>query len=97
MAMPRKAKKVPPRVLTRQATVYLVIQEGGSSVEHYPSLYNTETQAKRAGKSHTKASYRSTAPIPVPMYFNRDGQGFIAEEDLMDLIQRVSEGEYGYQ
>ena len=95
--IPKGAQSVQSQTLTRQATVYLVIQEGGSSGEHYPSFYNTMRQAERAGTSHRLASYRATPPIPVPMHFDTNGKGYIAEDDLENFIRTVRDVEYDYQ
>lgn len=45
--------------------LWLVVQEGGSAGERYPSLYDSKEDADAARRGHTLASYRSTEPIPV--------------------------------
>jgi hypothetical protein len=80
--------------MRRQKVIYLVIQEGGSSAEHYPTLYDTKRDADRAVSSHHKASYRSTAPIPVPARLDADRVAWIREEDLIDVVTAAREAEY---
>lgn len=74
-------------------TLYVVIQEGGSSVEHYPTLYNTEQDALDAQHNHQEATYRATAPIPVEG-IEENGVFRIDEHELLDLCERVRAAEY---
>jgi hypothetical protein len=74
-------------------TLWLVIQEGGSSGEHYPSLYTQRDDAVDAAAGHRRDSYRSTNPIGFKAEL-RDGQAWVAELDLIELIERCREEEY---
>jgi hypothetical protein len=76
-----------------ETTLWLVIQEGGSSGEHYPTLYTNRDDAKADEYGHREATYRSTHPIPVKAEM-RDGQAWIAEPDLIELVKAVREAEY---
>jgi hypothetical protein len=76
--------------------LYLVVQEGGSSVEAYPSIYGGPRGAARAAASHRRASYRSTEPIPFPVE-REDRQAntiTIKAADLVELIQSAMLADY---
>jgi hypothetical protein len=61
-----EAAGVPEKKMKSPKKMYLVIQEGGTSLEHYANLYDTKAEAKAAMKGHAKASYNSFGPIEVP-------------------------------
>lgn len=70
-------------------TVYIVIQEGGSSTEAYPTSFNTMKAAERARRSHSRATYRSSGPIEATVY-EHEGRAFIEEGDVMELMGRAA-------
>lgn len=45
-------------------TLYLVVQQGGSSFEWYPSWHDTEDDANEAIVGHAKATYSAIGPYP---------------------------------
>lgn len=92
--IPAKAERIDAKPLTRRATLYLVLQEGGSSVEHYATLYNTERKALAAGRGHRRATYSATDPIPVVTHFDQEGKAFIAEDALTELAEAIRGAEY---
>lgn len=80
--------------MRRRKTLYLVIQEGGSSAEHYPTLYDTKRDAGQAARSHRRSTYRSTEPIAVPVRLDADRNAWVDEQDLIELVTAVREAEY---
>ena len=94
MSAKRKPRKPTPGIRFKRRTLYLVVQEGGSSCEHYPSLYNRRADATRAARGHRRASYRSTEPIPVEASITPDGTALVGEQDLIDLVEAVRDAPY---
>lgn len=75
-------------------TIWLVIQEGGTSGEHYASFYNTAPQANAAIRSHQKASYNCFGPFPVKGVGGPKGGLLVTELDLLDLVSAVRSADY---
>lgn len=76
-------------------TIYIVIQEGGSSIEAYATSYDTKDDALDAMVDHATATYRSAGPFPVTIH--QDGQKcYIAEPDVLELLNVVKIAEYEY-
>jgi hypothetical protein len=82
----------------KRKSIWLVIQEGGSTGEWYPGTYNSRKTALMAIGGHAKASYRSIGPIKVPpsltaaltaksSYTRQD-----PEFQMLEVIEKVCEG-----
>jgi hypothetical protein len=77
----------------RASTIYLVVQEGGSTGEYYPTLYNSEPAARRAIAGHQRASYNAYGPIAVRVDKYGD-VAVISELALLDVVTDVLKAVY---
>ena len=74
------------------AELWLVVQEGGSSHEFYPHLFDTEQDATEFCSSCDEAAYRTTPPIRIapelakPLLASK-----VAEREFTDLLDYVAE------
>lgn len=84
----------PAKAFGKTKILYLVIQEGGSSVESYASTYDTKRQAEAAARSHRKHTYRSTKPVAFRAQIDVDGHAYLHESDMLALIEDVRDAEY---
>lgn len=74
----------PPRYM------HLVIQEGGSSTEAYPTLFNNATEAQAHCTSCDKASYRTKGPIRLSSALTKALLANpAAETDFVEVIQQA--------
>jgi hypothetical protein len=74
-------------------TIFIVLQDGGSSVEAYATTYDTSHDAHWAMRAHSAASYDSAGPFEVPVH-EINGKTYIEEADVLELIQRTKVTEY---
>jgi hypothetical protein len=75
--------------------IFIVIQEGGSSIEAYASSYSRERDATNAMRGHTKASYRSAGPFAVKCR-EIEGKTYIEEQDMLALLDEIVPPQYEY-
>ena len=77
-----------------EKTVYLVVQEGGSSNELYPQSYDTLEAANAFRKScRDDGAYRTCAPIPVPESLESHPQFFDFVSALLASASSLSYAE----
>jgi hypothetical protein len=74
-------------------TIYVVLQEGGSSIECYASSYDNQDDALDAMIGHAKATYRSAGPFAVDVH-EIDGKTYIEEGDALALAELAQTTDY---
>lgn len=73
-------------------TIYVNVQEGGSSREFYVHAYNSEKRALEGKKECEEASYRVVGPVEMPAKLRRallSTRG--SETELYSFLQGILE------
>lgn len=70
-------------------TVWVVLQEGGSSTEAFASSFDSKQDAEAAMLEHAKATYRSAGPFELDGV-EIAGKLYIEEGDALALAEQTA-------
>ena len=89
-AIAQQIAKILEVPMTKSRTLFMVLQQGGSTQEWYCHSYNDMRGARGFCKSAEKSSYTTTEPYPIKVTENRDGTLTVDEAELAAMLSDLA-------